>query len=283
MVAVALILALTSPPPAPLKVGMVGHSLLNHEVPQILRLIAASRGKSIEVFEQITNGATINANWNHHAQAETHPEMTKTYGDLREEMGKAKPPFDVLVLTERVAIKDAIEWEDTLGYTVTWRNHALKFNPKAKVYHYATWVGFRNGDWWKDIPDAATWRARTVADGQVLTQLAAKATKDPRSTKGAPIGMVPGHRAMALLFDALEGGKLPWLGKNIRAVMADDIHLKPIGNYYIACVMYGTLFQDSPMGATGITKGIWGHPLTNLSQSQAADLQRLAWQAVTAS
>lgn len=280
MVAVALFLALTSPPPASLKVGMVGHSLLNHEVPQILRAIAASKGKLITVFEQITNGATINANWNHHAQAETHPEMKNTYGDLRERMAEAKPPFDVLVLTERVAIKDAIQWEDTLGYTITWRNHALKFNPKAKVYHYATWVGFHNGDWWKDIPDAPTWRARTVADGQVLTKLAADATKDPRSAKGAPIAMVPGHRAMAMLFDALAAGKLPWLGKNIRAVMADDIHLKPIGNYYIACVMYGTLFQDSPVGATGAAKGLWGGSLIELPKEQAADLQRLAWQAV---
>lgn len=265
----------------PLKVGMVGHSLLNHEVPQILRTIAASPGKKVVVFEQITNGATINANWNHHAQAETHPEMKNTYGDLREEMAKARPPFDVLVLTERVAIKDAIKWEDTLGYTITWRNHALKYNPNAKVYHYATWVGFHEGDWWKDIPDEATWRARTLADGKLYAQVSEEAMRDPRSSKGAPIGIVPGHRAMAILFDALKAGKLPCLGKSIRAVMADGIHLKPVGNYYIACVMYGTLFKESPLGATGVTKNIWTGELTNLTKDQASDLQRLAWQAVT--
>ncbi|RYG25883.1 hypothetical protein EON82_05460 [bacterium] len=278
--AIGLCLALLSPP-APLKIGMVGHSLLNHEVPQMLRTIAASRGKSVVVFEQITNGATLNANWNHHAQAESHAEMRNTYGDLREEIARARPPFDVLVLTERVAIKDAIQWEDTLGYTIKWRNHALQHNPKAKVYHYATWVGFRNGEWWKDVPDAPTWRARTVADGKLYEQVSAQAMRDPRSSKGAAIGIVPAHRAMALLFDALEAGKLPWLGRNIRAVMADDIHLKPIGNYYIACVMYGTLFKDSPVGATGVTKGIWGNELTKLSPSQAAELQRLAWKAVS--
>jgi hypothetical protein len=268
-------------PAAPLKVGMVGHSLLNHEIPQMLRNVATSKGKSIQVFEQITNGATINANWNHHAQAETHADMKGTYGDLREEIAKAKPPFDVLVLTERVAIKDAIEWEDTLGYTITWRNHALKFNPRAQVYHYATWVGFHNGDWWKDVPDAATWRARTLSDGKLYEKVSVQAVKDPRSAKGAPIELVPGHRAMAVLFDALAAGKLPWLGKNIRAAMADDIHLKPVGNYYIACVMYGTLFKESPVGATGTTKGLWGGNLTELTQEQARDLQRLAWQAVS--
>jgi hypothetical protein len=268
-------------PPLPLKVGMVGHSLLNHEVPQILRQVAASKGKAISVFEQITNGATINANWNHHDQAEAHPEMKNTYGDLREEIAKAMPPFDVLVLTERVAIKDAIQWEDTLGYTIKWRNHALKYNPKAKVYHYATWVGFHNGEWWKDVPDAATWRSRTLSDGGLYAKVSEQAMKDPRSAKGAPIELVPGYRAMAILFDALEAGKLPWLGKSIRAVMADDIHLKPVGNYYIACVMYGALFKDSPVGATGVTKGIWGNPLSQLTREQAGDLQRLAWKAVS--
>jgi len=268
-------------PPMPLKVGMVGHSLLNHEVPQILRLVAASKGRSITVFEQITNGATINANWNHHAQAESHPEMKNTYGDLREEIAKAKPPFDVLVLTERVAIKDAIQWEDTLGYTIKWRNHALQFNPKAKVYHYATWVGFHNGEWWKDVPDAATWRSRTLSDGKLYRQVSDQAVKDSRSLNGAPIELVPGHRAMALLFDTLEAGRLPWLGKNIRAVMVDDIHLKPVGNYYIACVMYATLFHESPLGASGVTKNIWGSSLTDLTKSQAADLQKLAWKAVS--
>ncbi|RYG47825.1 hypothetical protein EON79_06290 [bacterium] len=277
MISLGLLLLL---PPATLKVGMVGHSLLNHEVPQMLRAIATSRGKRIAVFEQITNGATINANWNHHDKAETHPEMTDTYGDLRKRMAEAKPPFDVLVLTERVAIKDSIQWEDTLGYTIKWRNHALKANPKAKVYHYTTWVGFHNGEWWKDVPDAATWRARTLADGALYQQVSNQAMKDSRSAKGAPIGFVRGHRAMVVLFDALAAGKLPWLGKDIRAAMADDIHLKPVGNYYIACVMYATLFNDSPVGATGVTKGLWGGNLTDLTKAQAGDLQKLAWQAV---
>jgi hypothetical protein len=265
-------------PAAPMKVGMVGHSLLNHEIPQMLRLISASKGKQITVYEQITNGTALNANWKNSDKSEKHPE--NKYGDLRQEMEKASPPFDAIVLTERVAIKDSIQWEDTLGSTIQWRNHALRFNPKAKVYHYTTWVGFHNGDWWKDVPDAKTWRARTVSDGQLYEKVAADAMKDSRSSKGSSIQFVPGHAAMGLLFDALESGKLPWLGTSIRAVMTDDIHLKPIGNYYIACVMYASLFQDSPVGATGVTKGIWGHDLTDLPKDHAMALQSLAWRAV---
>ncbi|HLO96960.1 MAG TPA: hypothetical protein VK171_00080 [Fimbriimonas sp.] len=266
---------------APLKVGMVGHSLLNHDIPQMLRAIAASKGKSIVVYEQIINGSPLSNNWKNSASSEKHPE--NLYGDLRAEISKSKPPFDVVVLTERVAIAECIRWEDTVGNLVNWRNHTLKFNPSAKVMFYSTWVGMHEGEWWKDIPDLPTWKKRTLADGLLFAKSAADATKDPRSTKGAPIKLVPGHTAMGLLYDELESGKLPWLGKNIRAAMADGIHLNKTGNYYIACVMYSSLFGESPVGATGAVKGIWGGSLVNVPANHAQQLQRLAWQAVSAS
>jgi hypothetical protein len=266
-------------PVAPLKVGMVGHSLVNHDIPQMLRSIAASKGTPVVVYEQIINGSPLSNNWKNSDKSEKHPQ--NLYGDLRAELAKAKPAFDAVVLTERVAIAECIRWEDTQGNLINWRNLTLKHNPKGRVYMYSTWVGFKNGDWWKDVPDLPTWRKRTEQDGQLFAKVSADATADSRSLKGAPIRLVPGHTAMGILYDQLQSGKLPWLGKNIRAVMSDDIHLNQIGNYYIGCVMYGTLFGKSPVGAEGQIKSIWGQPLVNLTPAQAKSLQELAWQAVT--
>ncbi len=278
---VAFLALIPGPTAAPLKVGMVGHSLMNHEIPQMLRLIAASRKKPITVYEQITNGSPLSANWKNSVNAEKHPD--NLYGDLRAEIDKAKPPFDAVILTERVAIAECIKWEDTLGNTIRWRNHTMQANPKAKVFLYSTWVGIHNGDWWKDVPDLPTWRSRTEKDGQLFAQVANDVTRDPRSTKGSPVNLVPGHTAMGMLYDQLQTGKLPWLGKNIRAVMADDIHLNRTGNYFIACVMFATLFKESPVGATGVTKSIWGQPMTDLTSAQARELQQIAWKAVSSS
>jgi len=266
---------------APLRVGMVGHSLVNHDIPQMLRSIAASKGTPVVVYEQIINGSPLSNNWKNSASAEKHPE--NLYGDLRAELQRSNPPFDAVVLTERVAIAECIKWEDTVGNVINWRNLTLKQNPKSKVYMYSTWVGFKNGEWWKDVPDLPTWRKRTEQDGQLFAKVSADASVDPRSTKGAPIRLVPGHTAMGLLYDRLEAGKLPWLGKNIKAALSDDIHLNKIGCYYIGCVMYATLMGKSPVGATGSVKNIWGQPLVDLSPAQAKALQELAWESVASS
>lgn len=266
---VTLIASLMIAPPVPLKVGLVGHSLLNHDLPQMLRTIAKSKGKSVVVYEQIINGSPLSFNWKNSHQAEKHPQ--NLYGDLKAEIAKGKPPFDVVILTERVAIAECIKWEDTAGNVGRWRDHARKYYPKARVMMYSTWVGIHQGDWWKDVPDLPTWRRRTEADGRLFAKVA----------KDAGIGLAPGHTAMGLLYDELEAGKLPWLGKTIRAAMADNIHLNKTGNYYIACVLYSSIFGESAAGATGVTKGIWGHDLTNLPAGEARQLQNLAWRAVS--
>ena len=279
MSVLALLACVALAPATPVKVGLVGHSLVNHDLPQMLRAIAKSKGKSLVVYEQIINGSPLSHNWKNSNAAEKHPQ--NLYGDLRAEIAKAKPPFDVVILTERVAIAECIRWEDTVGNVIHWRNHALKHNPSARVMLYSTWVGIHQDDWWKDVPDLPTWRKRTEADGRLFASVADEATRDPRSTKGSPIKLVPGHTAMGLLYDELEGGKLPWLGKNIRAVMSDNIHLNKTGNYFIACVMYGSIFGESPVGASGETEGIWGGALTRLPSEQARQLQHLAWKAVS--
>ncbi len=260
-------------------VGMVGHSLINHTIPWMLEQISLDKGKPLEVFEQIINGSPLSHNWKNHQSAEV--SENGDYGDLHTELARRKAGFPHVILTERVAIGECIQWEDTLGNLIKWRNRALEFNPAAQVYFYSTWVGFKEGQWWPDIPDDVTWRKRTLADGRLFEETATKATLDPRSTEGKPIRIVPGHRAMALLFDELQAGKLPWLGKNIRAVFADGIHLNSTGHYYIACVMYGAILKESPEGATGRIKGRYGDLLTDLSSDQAQALQRLAWKAVS--
>lgn len=269
--------ATTNAPATP--VGLVGHSLINHTIPWMLERIAEDKGKPIDAFEQIINGSPLGNNWKNHQHAEVAD--NGDYGDLHEALATRKPAFGHVILTERVAIAECIQWEDTLGYLVKWRNRALQYNPGAQVYFYSTWVGFKEGEWWPDIPDEATWRKRTLADGKLFEETAAQAGADPRSGKGKPIRIVPGHRAMVLLFDELHAGKLPWLGKNIRSVFVDGIHLNETGHYYIACVMYASVFNESPEGASGKIRGRYGDHLTDLSPDQTRALQRLAWQAVS--
>jgi hypothetical protein len=81
---VALLLASSLTIAQPIRVGLVGHSLVNHELPQMLRQIAASKGKSILVYEQVINGSPLSHNWKNSSKAEQHPE--NLYGDLKAEI-----------------------------------------------------------------------------------------------------------------------------------------------------------------------------------------------------
>lgn len=259
-------------------VGMVGHSLMNHDIPWILEQISKDKGKPIDAFEQIINGSPLGHNWRNHHDAEVGE--NGDYGDLHEALATRNPAFAHVILTERVAIAECIQWEDTLGYLVKWRNRAIRYNPEAQIYFYSTWVGFKGEGWWNDVPDDATWRARTLTDGQLFVSMAAQASADPRSAKGKPVRIVPGHRAMVLIFDELKAGKLPWLGDNIRAIFSDGIHLTTAGNYYIACVMYASIFNETPVGAAGKIRGRYGDLMIDLSPDQARAIQSLAWRSV---
>lgn len=283
LVAIMLPLSIVARPagadPLPTPVGLVGHSLINHTIPQMMELIARDKGRPIDAFEQIINGSPLSHNWKNHRNAEVSEDGD--YGDLHEALATRKPAFAHVILTERVAIAECIQWEDTLGYLIKWRNRALQYEPDAQVYFYSTWVGFKEGEYWTDIPDDATWRQRTLADGKLFEATAAQAGVDARSAKGKAIRLVPGHRAMVLLFDELHAGRLPWLGSNIRSVFTDGIHLNAVGHYYIACVMYAAIFNESPEGATGRLRGKYGDQLIDLNPAQARALQRLAWRAVS--
>ena len=125
----------------------------------MLRTIAKSKGKSLVVYEQVINGSPLSFNWKNSDKAEKHPQ--NLYGDLKAEIAHSRPPFDVVVLTERVAIAECIRWEDTVGNVTRWRNHALKYNPSARVLLYSTWVGTMKNQDWKDVPDLPTWKRRT--------------------------------------------------------------------------------------------------------------------------
>lgn len=260
---------------SPPVVGLVGHSLVNHKMPRMLRVLSEDQKTGFTVYEQIINGSPLSHQWKNHDQCEKYEDV---YGDLYAAIEKGTPKFNHVILTERVAIAECIEWEDTLGYVIKWRNHALATEPTAQVYFLSTWVGFKNGEWWKDIPDDATWRKRTLEDGALFEKIAVEASLDPRSTAGKPIRVIPGHKAMVRLYDKLAAGELPWLGKDIHAVFSDDIHLTDVGNYYLACLVHSVVAGKPLENATGVTKDQWGRDLTALTSVQASQLQGIAWE-----
>lgn len=267
-----------TPPPTnsniqSLKVAEVGHSLLSNIMPVHIVEIATGLGKQLALDVQLQVGAPLQLQWEGHA-ASPHsgwPDNPRQR-DLRTEIPVASPRYDVLVLTERVAIASTVQYHDSVGFSKLWRDLAVQYNPNTRLYMYTTWVGYGNEQFWPGIPGIAEWRQRTEADGLIWEKLVADT--NAVITSGPEFQIIPGHRAMMALYDAVVAGSLPWTGGNMTFFIEDGIHLTRPGLYYIALVQVATLYKMSPVGAP-IPSDV------SLTQAQALQLQQMAWNVVS--
>jgi hypothetical protein len=88
--------------------------------------------------------------------------------------------------------------------------------------------------------------------------------------------IIPGHRAMMALYDAIQSRALTWATNGIDYFFSDDIHLNEIGNYDIACLHFAVVYRASPVGTT-VPAQLQG----SLSAAQALQLQEMAWRAAS--
>ena len=78
------------------------------------------------------------------------------------------------------------------------------------------------------------------------------------------IKLIPTNLAIKTLVEAIQAGQIPGIS-SYNEVFFDDVHLSPLGNYYVATLVYSALFNKQSEGATGYTTTIWGAVLTDLS------------------
>lgn len=273
--------SLVNPPPPPppsnsdiqsAKIAEVGHSLVNTTMPGYFVDIANKKGKDITLNVQITNGAPLEWQWDHHYEA-MQDSGNPSFMDLRAGLASASPAHDVLVLTERVPLEATIQWHNSEAVAKQWRDLAVQYNPNARIYMYTTWTGYNN-EYWPGIPTRAAWRSRTEVDGALFEDL----VRDTNAliSSGPEFQIIPGHRAMMALYDAIQSGAINWAPNGIDHFFADDIHLNSLGNYYIALVHYATIYKDSPEGVS-VPSALSG----SITATHARQLQEMAWTVVS--
>jgi hypothetical protein len=91
------------------------------------------------------------------------------------------------------------------------------------------------------------------------------------------ISLPAGVALAALIERATQGPGVPAITRStgletVNAIIRDDVHLQPLGAYYMSLVTYASVFRRSPQGA-------W-HPET-VAPAQAAALQDFAWEFVS--
>ena len=254
-----------TPPAGPMQVYHLGHSLVGRDMPAMLAQLAGHHYAS-----QLGWGASLKQHW-----------LGDVPGFVTENASDAYRPaadmdsgrYGAVVLTEMVALRDAMRYHDSAGYLAKWAARADAVG--AGVYLYETW---------HRLDDPAGWLWRIDADRADLWEtLLRQAMVGDAPT----IYVIPGGQVMAAVVRKIEAGEVPGLtqradlfARDARGV-ADTIHLNDIGNYIVALTHYATLYQRTPVGLPHDLQRADGTPITRMDPAAVAMMQQVVWDVVT--
>lgn len=246
---------------------LVGHSLVNFDMPSMLNGIARSLGKVHSYGQQIINGATLSSNWKNGDRAQG--------VNAREAIPGGG--YDALVITEAVPLDNHLRRSNTDQYARLFYELAVGANPSAEVFLYETWHCVDSGTGVGcpyDSGDDVDWRERLRRD---LGKWQGIVDRVNAGGGGRPMRLIPAGQALGRLVDEVEAGRVPGLSSR-RDLFADHIHLNDVGNYFVALVHYAVLYGADPSGAAEQTSNTWGTPFTPPPPGSAEALQRIAWE-----
>lgn len=264
------------------RVVFVGHSLLNYDMAEIVKGLAESKGLLIRRAAQSNVGTNIANNWRQ-CRRSAYPGQNPWWELACDaiDAGTDRGPYDTLVVTQvnNPIINPANP--SNPGSTPEDYNLFLQLflsrNPSGRAFFYTQWEGL--GSQWHR---GADWTSKIAEELAFFERLVQRIEEISRSSHGrnVDVNLIPANVALRDLIIAAESGRFPGITSR-RQLFTDDVHVTPLGAYYIACVIYSSIYQQSPVGATGRTVGRWGAEITNLPPEMARSLQLFAWDVVS--
>lgn len=250
---------------APGRVFFVGHSLISEVPDMVASLCAAPPVTSLTFKEQFIPGAPLRWQWAEAERAKA-PGYAPGYepqfrGAYHVEL--AKGGWDALVLVEGMPMGARAEESGTVDHLARFANFARKHNPGLRVLFYEPWPCVHSGTP-SGCPDDKTsptrellWRPRLDANGEMWERIVA-AANERLEGEGPKIELVPVARALGQLSDAIERGELEGFSKR-EQLFEDEVHLSTYGKYFASLVLWGALFERSPVGRPVSVNGRWGN------------------------
>lgn len=239
--------------PGELHAVYIGHSL-ESDIPD---MVAAISGGRLKFKEQNIPGASLRWQWEEaeRRKLQAEPVFQGIYDTI------LTAETDVLVLIDSVPRGNEESLRESVEYTGKFVKFARSKNPDVQVFFYEPWHHItsgtpQNSEYDKGNPNRVLrWRPRLKADHELWKRVVADVNAQNPGRK--PVRLIPSGRALAALSEAIQVAKIPGLDED-RDLFDDDIHLQPIGKYFIACVHYAVLFDESPVGKPWDVKNRWG-------------------------
>lgn len=216
------------------RVVMSGHSLTDPLLDPLQAMVRAAGGPRDSVFLSTIPGSPLEWRWNNP------PGL-----DLRARISE----FDVVVLTERVALSNTAPYHHSADYAL--RFAQLGWGAGAEVLLFASWVGLDTGPEFAgqgSDPDAGLpWRERLDRELAAWEEIRAHVNAH-RPSDAPQMRLIPAISVMAEIHDQIEAGRAPI--SDIRALFRDDIHPSELGAWITALTHFAVIYRRNPAGLT---------------------------------
>jgi hypothetical protein len=267
-----------SPVPMSARVFVSGHSLTDDPLAELVGEVARSLDADYGYNQQIGIGSPIRVrtrgpdasatDWPGYSRGKNRSGSNMdVVAELREPrtLGDGER-YDTLLITERHDLLGVVEYEDTVAYLRHFHDRLIEGNPRGRTLFFHSW-------WELDRSAPEAWiayekKALTAWDcvtSKVNLTLEAEGRADR-------VTSLPAAGALVALVERVLAGEVRGLDEGsprerLDGIFRDDVHLRPLGVYYMALVVYAAVYGQSPVGAA---------TAEDVSEETAADLQRIA-------
>lgn len=263
-------------------VFFIGHSLTDFDLPYILSQLAHNAGFNHKWKFQIIIGSPLKWNWQHAKNVQNNGFSMNSRDPNR---GLPSGNFDTVVLTPSGRLPDHLRWSDPHIYASKFYALALQKNSDAEAFIYQVWPSLDPKNWiektWEEeIKAGLLGDEKSEGMGKLgLVGMSLWMTKHLKSAN--PVRIVPAALAMLALKEKIDNGEVPHL-KNLSELFSDDIHLNKIGNYFVACVHFSSIYNQSPIGLKNTVTDLYNRRTIYLDvpEDLAKAFQRIAWESV---
>lgn len=260
----------------PQRLFISGHSLTDRPVPDMLAALLAAAGRPAEWQRQHIPGSTIRERSEGREGSPAGSGFAAGVDkegaplDVRAALA-ASPPYDVLIITERHKVLEVMAYDGFARNLAGFVHLFLASNPQGASYFYSPWAGIGSRE------DPSRWIAFEQAADPVWR--CGVAGVNAALGTGGRIGFIPAASALADLVHRLiaapAAAGFPRAGPAdiVAALFTDDVHLTDLGNYFVALLTYGVVFDGDVRAAPS-----W----PGLDPARAAALRTIAADAAAA-
>ena len=260
-----------------------GHELVDSPMPELLGAQASSLGGTLAWNYQIIGISPIRVRTRgNDPDGQTFPGYSlgkNRGGEGMNVVDELRTPgtlgagerYDTLVVTERNDIVEVIMWERTVSYLRHFHDRAIEGNPRVATFLAQAWLPI----------DKAAPQAWIDHEKKLLLAWECAVSK-VNLTLGAEnraerVAVLPAGAALVDLVERALADQVRGISGTPQArldliFLPDNVKLTRLGSYFIAAVHHAAVFRRSPVGASA----------EGIAAETAADLQRIAWDAVSA-